>query len=310
MPKLAVFPKAFMDALCVDGSMTLRQWIDLAATLDTLGIDDDPGPLTPLQKQATVRHLLKSMSGINHAAAAEEGLLADKARRLGTGENSPGTIWAYNNWDYNALTTVFEARTGLSVAEAFASGIAEPLGLRDHHADAVTYIEDPGLSRHRAAMFRISARDLARFGELYLHKGVVDGRRLLEESWIDRITADAVDTGIPGLRGGHGYLWWVPGPGSDLPSGTFWAWGFGQQALFVIPAWRSVIVHQSDTKQTLLRFLQSIQQDGMEPEAALENVALSCLDPKERQTTFCSEHRLILRREFTELISLIARARL
>ena len=37
MPKLAAFPKAYMDPLCVDGSMTIRQWIELAATLDIDG---------------------------------------------------------------------------------------------------------------------------------------------------------------------------------------------------------------------------------------------------------------------------------
>lgn len=39
MPKLAAFPKAFMDDLCVSGEMTLRQWIDLAATLDIDGLE-------------------------------------------------------------------------------------------------------------------------------------------------------------------------------------------------------------------------------------------------------------------------------
>lgn len=39
MPKLAAFPKAFMDALCVDGSMSLRRWIELAATLDVDGLE-------------------------------------------------------------------------------------------------------------------------------------------------------------------------------------------------------------------------------------------------------------------------------
>lgn len=39
MPKLAVFPKAFMDALCVEGSMSLDQWIDLAAALDVDGLE-------------------------------------------------------------------------------------------------------------------------------------------------------------------------------------------------------------------------------------------------------------------------------
>ncbi len=39
MPKLAAFPKAFMDQLCVDGTMSVRQWIELAATLDIDGLE-------------------------------------------------------------------------------------------------------------------------------------------------------------------------------------------------------------------------------------------------------------------------------
>jgi sugar phosphate isomerase/epimerase len=38
-PKLAAFPKAFMDQLCVSGEMSLRQWIDLAATLNVDGLE-------------------------------------------------------------------------------------------------------------------------------------------------------------------------------------------------------------------------------------------------------------------------------
>jgi sugar phosphate isomerase/epimerase len=39
MPRLAAFPKAYMDALCVDGSMTIRAWIELAATLGIDGLE-------------------------------------------------------------------------------------------------------------------------------------------------------------------------------------------------------------------------------------------------------------------------------
>ena len=39
MPKLAAFPKAYMDPLVVDGSMTIRQWIDLASKLDIDGLE-------------------------------------------------------------------------------------------------------------------------------------------------------------------------------------------------------------------------------------------------------------------------------
>ena len=39
MPKLAAFPKAYMDDLCVTGSMSIRQWVDLASTLDIDGLE-------------------------------------------------------------------------------------------------------------------------------------------------------------------------------------------------------------------------------------------------------------------------------
>jgi sugar phosphate isomerase/epimerase len=39
MPQLAVFPKAFMDELCVTGTMSVREWIELAATLDVDGLE-------------------------------------------------------------------------------------------------------------------------------------------------------------------------------------------------------------------------------------------------------------------------------
>lgn len=39
MPKLAVFPKAFMQALCKDGTMKVSEWIDLASGLDVDGLE-------------------------------------------------------------------------------------------------------------------------------------------------------------------------------------------------------------------------------------------------------------------------------
>ncbi len=39
MPKLAAFPKAFMDELCVSGAMTICQWAEMAAALDIDGLE-------------------------------------------------------------------------------------------------------------------------------------------------------------------------------------------------------------------------------------------------------------------------------
>jgi sugar phosphate isomerase/epimerase len=51
MPKLAVFPKAFMDALCVDGSMHLTEWIELAGKLDVDGLEWYAGFLEMKEKR-------------------------------------------------------------------------------------------------------------------------------------------------------------------------------------------------------------------------------------------------------------------
>jgi sugar phosphate isomerase/epimerase len=39
MPKIAAFPKAYMQALCKDGTMTVIEWLDLAAQLDIEGVE-------------------------------------------------------------------------------------------------------------------------------------------------------------------------------------------------------------------------------------------------------------------------------
>lgn len=39
MPKLAVFPKAYMHALCKDGSMKIEEWVELASELNVQGME-------------------------------------------------------------------------------------------------------------------------------------------------------------------------------------------------------------------------------------------------------------------------------
>ena len=301
--------KSLLSALVGQQLASHTNELRLEATLLELGIDDAPVPLTQLQRQTTVRHLLRSVSGINHPAAASGSLQADIDRRLGHAENQPGTIWAYNNWDYNALTTIFEKATGSGIAELFDVGIAQPVGMQDFDRFDVSYLLDLQQSEHRAAMFKMSARDLARVGSLYLNRGAAGGQRVLAENWIDLITADFTETGFGGLRNGHGYLWWIPAEETGLPEGTFWAWGLGNQALIVIPKWNTVIIHQSDTTEFLKRFLPLTRSEKMAGEEAMMQLILSCREPAARETEYCIEHRFIARREFEKLISLVVAAR-
>jgi CubicO group peptidase (beta-lactamase class C family) len=241
--------KALLSAIVGQHVGTGPNQINLESTLAELGINDKPNPLTPLQQQAKVLHLIKSTSGINHSAAAEGGLMErDKDKRLGNKPNLPGTVWAYNNWDYNALTTIFEQETGLTIYEAFKKGIAEPLEMEDFNEKSVFYEFEPELSMHPKAGFKMSARDLVKFGQLYLNKGKWNGKQIIAEEWIDRITNDYTITGENPSSDGHGYLWWVlignKSRETGIPEGTYVATGFGSQRIVVIHYWHTVIVHQ------------------------------------------------------------------
>lgn len=253
--------KALLSALVGQHVGTGPNRINLESTLAELGIDDDPQPLNDMQKEATVLHLIKSVSGINHLAAAEGGLMQkDKDRLLGKKTNIPGTKWAYSNWDYNALTTIFMQETGLSVYQAFKQGIADPLDMQDFGKDSVILEYERELSMHPKAGFKMSARDLAKFGQLYLNKGQWNGKKIIPEAWVDRITDDYTVTGEELLRSGHGYLWWVPidkkSREMGIPEGTFVATGFGSQRIVVIPRWNTVIVHQVNVIDCMVSVMQ------------------------------------------------------
>ena len=223
--------------------------IDLESTLEELNIDDYPIPLTDLQKQTKVIHLLKSTSGINHPIGSQEGVM-QKLRDdlLGKEPNIPGTKWAYNNWDYHALTTIFEQETDIPLGEAFKTGIAKPLGIDKFDS---FYRKDTTLSIHPKVGFRLSTRDMAKFGQLFLNEGSWNNQQVIPKSWIQRITTDYTMTGVNSPeRYAHGYLWWLQSDeyAGGLPKGSYMATGSGGQRILVIPKWNTVIAHKTMTE--------------------------------------------------------------
>src|SRR5262249_2165316 len=142
--------------------------IELDSTLADLAIDDVP-PLTAQEKEATVRDLLQSRSGVYHAAAKEPADM--NAERPARGCARHGEGWWYNNWDFNTLGVIFEQRTRTTIGNAFATRLAEPLGMEDFRVADVAYELEPSSSIHPAYAFRVSALDLARFGQLWLQRG-------------------------------------------------------------------------------------------------------------------------------------------
>ncbi len=84
-----------------------------------------------------------------------------------------------------------------------------------------------------------AARDWAKFGLLYLHKGRWNGIQILEESWIDYTT-----TPTAGSEGQYGAHFWLNAGGvyPNAPKDLFSANGFQGQHVFIIPSKDLVVV--------------------------------------------------------------------
>ena len=217
--------------------------IDLGSTLAQLDIDDTPPRLTASEKQATVRDLLMSRSGVYHPAAYETADI--KRKRPPRGSHEPGTFWFYNNWDFNALGTIYRKQTGEDIFRSFEKRIARPLQMEDFSARDGEYVTEKG-SEHPAYPFRLSARDAARFGQLFLDGGRWDGRQVVPAAWVKEATTAYSFTKRG--RQGYGYMWW------SLPSEVWgenaaYAAGYGGQVIAFLPSKRLVVVQTVDLRQ-------------------------------------------------------------
>ncbi len=250
--------KSFMSALY--GIHVKEGHINLQKTMAELGIDDVP-PLTEEEKQARVIHLLKSRSGIYHEAAYESAGM--KELRPERGSHPPDTFWYYNNWDFNTLGTIFEQETGTRIFEEFKARIADPIGMQDFKLDLCYYHYELDLSIHPAYPFQMSARDRARFGQLYLQEGCWDDTRIITKNWIKKSTRAYSDVSVldEDMKGfGYGFMWWTLA--DDVPifhqtnflkdmGAGYYASGSGGHVIIILPEQEMVFVQVVDTFQGL-----------------------------------------------------------
>jgi CubicO group peptidase (beta-lactamase class C family) len=193
--KLSSVRKSLLSALY--GNPVRNGRINLDDTLEHLGIDDDP-PLTQVEKQASLRMLLESRSGVYHSYV---GGTPDMRERMPTrGSHPPGSFWYYNNWDFNVLGAVYERELNKKIGDAFHLEISTPIQMEDFRPTDMYYLkaaenaEPFAKSLYPAYHFRLTARDMARFGHLYLHQGNWKGTQLIPSDWITKSTTSYSET--------------------------------------------------------------------------------------------------------------------
>jgi CubicO group peptidase (beta-lactamase class C family) len=226
--------KATQSALI--GIYASKGAIDINKSIGDYGIDEVT-PLTDVEKKATVRQLMTGYSGIYLPSVAQGG--GEMPKR---GSHQPGEHWYYNNWNYNALNTVFEQQTHVKLTDAFVDCIAKPIGMEDFVPHDAWYNYEK-ISLHPVYHINMSSRDMARFGMLYMNEGRWGNEQIIPAQWIkESLTAYTPKT----ERIGFGYKWNIY-PDKTFNQRCYTAEGMGGHALMLFPDSDMIIVHRANT---------------------------------------------------------------
>lgn len=153
--------------------------------------------------------------------------------------HEPGAVWNYSSGTTNIVARVLGdavggGREGL---EAFArERLFGPTGM----ASAIPKFDTAGTFVGSSFVYA-TARDFARFGQLYLDDGLVDGRRVLPAGWRDHARTPAAFDEEEGF--GYGRHWWL---WPAFP-GSLACHGYEGQFTIVVPDRDLVVVHLGKT---------------------------------------------------------------
>jgi CubicO group peptidase (beta-lactamase class C family) len=152
----------------------------------------------------------------------------------------PGTHFLYNSPATYMLSALVQKKTGQTVLNYLRPRLFDPLGFKD----PVWVASPQGIS---AGAYGLSARteEIARFGQLYLQKGMWRGRRLLPAAWVEEATALQTSNGSnprSDWEQGYGYQFWRCRHGAYRGDGAF-----GQYCI-VLPEQDAVVAITSGVK--------------------------------------------------------------
>lgn len=152
---------------------------------------------------------------------------------------SPGARWYYNGGTTQVLAGVVGKVTGKPFAVFAKEALFAPLGITSYEWVGPPKWDPPVPAA--ASGLRLRARDLARFGSLYLNRGKWNGRQIVPAPWVERSLQRHVQSiSDTGRRAGwgYGYQWWLAKlEGLEVPA----AIGNGNQRVFLVPKERLAV---------------------------------------------------------------------
>lgn len=158
---------------------------------------------------------------------------------------APGSQFMYNSGASFMLSAIIKKVTGQSAHEYLKPRLYQPLNITNTTWGANFEGINMGASH-----LRMPTEDIAKFGQLYLQKGMWNGKQVISPEWVRQASAKQMENGHNDSSWGYGYgfQFWLNPPGGYRADGAF-----GQYSM-VLPDQDAVVVITSesiDTKKTM-----------------------------------------------------------
>jgi CubicO group peptidase (beta-lactamase class C family) len=212
-------------------------------------IDQKVGDFLPSFKtgeksKLTIRHLITMSSGLSFdesygdpfgfMAKAYYGTELEEKTLAYDVSSAPGASFSYLGGNTILLSLIIREATGKTVSEYCSERLWKPIGAQ---YDALWSLDEEDGIEKAYCCFYSNARDFARIGRLFLHKGNWNGNQLLSEELVRasitpvQLTEEKVDY--------YGWHWWV---GRYKNNDFFYARGILGQYIIVVPEKELIIV--------------------------------------------------------------------
>jgi len=151
-------------------------------------------------------------------------------------EYPAGTHWYYSSGTTNIVNRII--RNEFDTDSAYYSFAFKELFNRIGMPDAVFESDATGTFVGSSYLYA-TARDFARFGQLFLNDGVFNGERILPEGWVDYSRIPASDS-----KEGYGSFFWLNRAKAlpSVPEDMYMCVGHDGQRIFILPSQQMVIV--------------------------------------------------------------------
>ncbi|WP_028401610.1 serine hydrolase domain-containing protein [Ectobacillus panaciterrae] len=159
-------------------------------------------------------------------------------------QKEPGTAFSYNNGSAETLGWIVRRVTGKSLAKV----MEERIWLKLHPEEDAYYVSDLLGTEQASAGLAATLRDMARFGDMVLNHGMVNGKRILPETIFSEIAKGGnqqlfIESATEIDKPSYSYhnLWWI----TNNENKAFEVTGSYGQRLYIDPKAKMVIVHLS-----------------------------------------------------------------